>query len=104
METDMNEDIKNFVKGVAAGAVSMLVVVLIFSVFSLACENSGYENKLVIQYHNPNREYDREMVRKMVNDSQVWTNFVCSEMKMDKWRIEWRMTNPKNYQRQGAGQ
>ena len=98
----MKEDIKNFVKGMVAGVIFMLVVMLIYSVFSFACENSGYENKLVIQYTNPHKEYDRQMVQDMVNDSGIWANFACRETKMDKWRIEWHMTNPKNYQKQGA--
>ena len=100
----MNKENQDFCAGILIGILISCTIVTIVGVVQHACETTGYENKLIIKYHNPNQEYDREMVRKMVNDSQVWTNFACREMKMDKWRIEWRMSNPQNYQRQGTRQ
>ena len=92
----MNEDIKDFVKGLVTGVISMLVVMLIFSVFSFVCENSGYENKLVIKYHNPHKAYDRQMITDLVEKSQIRREFVNGEVELYKWGVEYIMTNPLN--------
>lgn len=93
----MNEDIKIFVKGMATGVISILVVMLIFWAFRTVWENSGYENKLVIKYHNPHRAYDRQMITDLVEKSQIRREFVDGEVKLDKWGVEYIMTNPLNH-------
>ena len=92
----MNEDIKIFVKGMVTGVISILVVMLIFSIFSWNRENSGYENKLVIKYHNPHKAYDRQMITDLVEKSQIRMEFVNGEVILDKWGVEYIMTNPLN--------
>lgn len=91
----MNKENKDFCAGMLVGLLIACAIALCVGIFKWTSENEGYENKLIIKYHNPNKEYDREMVQKMVNDTQVWTNFVVREMKMGKDMIEYRMTNPR---------
>lgn len=59
-------------------------------------ENSGYRNKLIIQYHSPCQEYDRKMILDLVNNSGITTNFINKTHTMSPYRTEWRMTNPDN--------
>ena len=91
----MNKENQDFCAGVLVGIIISCATLALFGVIRWSVENNGYENKLVIRYHSPNKEYDREMVQNMVNDSQVWTNFVVKEMKMRRYGIEYIMTNPK---------
>lgn len=91
----MNKENADFLAGLILGIVTSIIVSSAVGITYYISTTSGYENKLVIKYHNPHQEYDREMVRNMVNDSQVWTNFVVREMKMGKHEIEYRMSNPK---------
>ena len=93
-ESTMNKENEDFCAGVLVGIIIACVITAIVGVIRWSAENSGYENKLVIKYHSPNKEYDREMVRNMVNNSQVWTNFTNKTFSMDKYWIEYRMTNP----------
>lgn len=90
----MNEN-RDFAGGIFTGMAICFLLVVLLGIFKYKSENEGYENKLIVKYHNPNREYDREMVRKMIDESQIWTNFVEKSIKMDKYRIEYRMTNPR---------
>lgn len=90
----MNKENQDFCAGVLVGIIISCVIISIVGVIKWSAETSGYENKLVIKYHNPAQEYDREMVRNMVNGSGIQTNFVVKEMKMGKHEIEYRMTNP----------
>lgn len=95
----MNKENQDFCAGILVGILIACSIVTLVGVFKWLSENTGYENKLVIKYHNPTKKYDREMVRNMVNDSQVWTNFVVKEIKMGKHEIEYRMSNPKDSNR-----
>ena len=95
----MNRENQDFCAGILVGILISCAILAVVGIYKHACETTGYENKLVIKYHNPSKEYDWEMVRNMVNDSQVWTNFVVKAMKMDKHGIEYRMMNPKNSNR-----
>lgn len=90
----MNKENQDFFLGILVGILISCTILTLVGVIKRSEENSGYENKLVIKYHNPNKAYDREMVQNMVNDSQVGTNFVCTKMEMNKHWIEYRMTNP----------
>lgn len=76
------------------GVVIVMVLLATIGIIRFADENSGYENKLVIKYHNPHTKYDREMVQKMVDVSGISTNFLNKEEEMSPWRMEWRFTNP----------
>ena len=66
----------------------------LIGIFAWESSNTGYENKLVIQYHNPNVKYDREMVEKMLEVSGISTNFINKEIELSQWRMELRFTNP----------
>jgi hypothetical protein len=61
-----------------------------------ANENSGYKDKMVIEYHCPDKEYERHLILDMVNGSGIQTNFVNKEVTMGKYYIKYRLTNPKN--------
>ena len=95
----MNRENEDFFAGILVGILISCVMLLLAGIVKHACETTGYENKLVIRYHNPNREYDREMVRNMVNGSGIQTNFSNKTFSMDKYWIEYRMTNPKDSNR-----
>lgn len=90
----MNKENQDFCAGVLVGILISCVIIASIGIIKYNVENSGYENKLVIKYHNPTQEYDREMVRNMVNGSGIQTNFTVKEMKMGKHEIEYRLTNP----------
>lgn len=90
----MDKENQAFCAGALVGILITCVILFISWIIKWNVENTGYENKLIIKYHNPTQEYDRDMVLKMVNDTQVWTNFVEKSIKMDKYWIEYRMTNP----------
>ena len=91
----MNREYQDFCAGILIGILILCVILAVLRIVNWKSEYAVYENELVIKYHNPNKEYDREMVRNMVNDSQMWTNFVVKEIKMGKHEIEYRMSNPK---------
>ena len=74
----MNKENRDFFIGILVGVLISCTILTLVGVIKRSAENSGYE---------------REMVQKMVNDSQVGTNFVCMEMKMNKHWIEYHMTN-----------
>lgn len=90
----MNNENQNFCVGILFGLLFASVIVLCAGVINWKLENTGYENKLIIKYHNPTQECDREMVRNMVNESGIQTNFVEKSIKMGKHWIEYHMTNP----------
>lgn len=93
-EFTMNQENQDFCAGILVGIIISCAILAIFGVIRWSAENSGYENKLIIKYHNPTKEYDREMVRNMVNGSGIQTNFTNKIFSMDKYCIEYRMTNP----------
>ena len=93
-EFTMNQENQDFCAGVLVGIIISCVIIAIAGVIKWNVENNGYENKLVIKYHNPTKKYDREMVRNMVNASGIQTNFTNKIFSMDKHWIEYRMTNP----------
>ena len=90
----MNKENQDFCAGVLVGVIISCVIIASVGIIKYNVENSGYENKLVIKYHNPYTKYDREMVRNMVNGSGIQTNFTNKIFSMDKHWIEYRMTNP----------
>ena len=90
----MDKENSSFLAGMGLGAVMILGLFAIIGIFMWHDENDGYENKLVIKYHNPYTKYDREMVEKMLEVSGVSTNFINKEIELSPWRMEWRFTNP----------
>ena len=90
----MDKENSSFFAGIGLGIVTVLLLFAIIGVWMWQGENSGYENKLVIKYHNPYTKYDREMVEKMLEVSGVSTNFINKEIELSPWRMEWRFTNP----------
>ena len=91
----MDKANSDFLSGLLVGIVISAAIAAGIGIMCWVNDNKGFENKLVVKYQNPNKEYDREMVLNMINDSQVWTNFVVKEIKMDKHGIEYHMTNPQ---------
>lgn len=90
----MDKENQAFCAGALVGILITCVILFISWIIKWDVENTGYENKLVIKYHSPHKEYDREMVRNMVNASGIQTNFTNKTFSMDKYWIEYRMTNP----------
>ena len=86
-----------FIGGFIAGIGLMVLAVVITFVVRNCNENSGYTDKMVIEYHNPSKPYERKLINDLVNASGIQTNFVNKEVTMDKWRITYRLTNPDNY-------
>lgn len=58
-------------------------------------EESSYTDKMVISYHCPDKEYERQRFREVVYGTGIQTNFTNLETRMDKHWIRIRMTNPK---------
>ena len=87
---------KDFLCGVFTGILMSVMFWAIISIMSWCHENSGYRNKLIIQYHSPCQEYDRKMILDLVNNSGITTNFINKTHSMSPYRTEWRMTNPDN--------
>lgn len=90
----MDKENQDFCAGVFIGILISCVTLLVAGIIKWNVETSGYENKLVIKYHNPYTKYDREMVENMLEVSGVSTNFINKEIELSPWRMEWRFTNP----------
>ena len=73
----------------------MVVLTFVGCVVMEAKEKGGYKDKMVISYHCPEREYDRQIISQVMNDSGVFTNFINRECTMDKYSVKYRLTNPK---------
>lgn len=86
-----------FIGGFIAGFGLMVLITVITLVVRQSNECGGYQDKMVIEYHNPSKPYERKLINDLVNASGIQTNFVNKEVSMDKWRITYRLTNPDNY-------
>lgn len=91
----MNDN-KDFILGFIAGAALVAFITVLSLVFYNVNENSGYKDKMVIEYHCPGKEYERKLIRDLVNASGIQTNFVNKECTMNKWGVKYRLTNPNN--------
>lgn len=91
----MNDN-KDFILGFFAGAALVAFITALSWVFQSVGENSGYKDKMVIEYHCPGKEYERKLIRDLVNASGIQTNFVNKECTMNKWSVKYRLTNPNN--------
>lgn len=88
---------KEFLLGFIAGMVLVAFITLLSLVFQSVNENSGYKDKMVIEYHCPSKEYERKLIYDLVSNSGIQTNFVNKECTMGKWGVKYRLTNPDNY-------
>lgn len=90
----MDEDTKSIFFGFIMGVFLVGMIWIISAVLISNHENSGYAEKLVIQYHCPGKEYERTLFRQLLKVSNVETNFIDKQYNMDKHRVELRLTNP----------
>ncbi len=84
---------KDFYQGMFVGIWSVLILVGIFIVVKFEKENCGWDNKMVIEYRSQ-KEFDRDLIRNLVNKSEITTNFVNREIIMNKYSIRYVLTNP----------
>lgn len=89
----MNDN-KDFILGFIAGVALVSFITVLSLVFYNVNENSGYKDKMIIEYHCPGKEYERKLIRDLVNASGIQTNFVNKECTMNKWGVKYRLTNP----------
>jgi hypothetical protein len=89
----MNDN-KDFILGFFAGAALVALITALSLVFYNVSENNGYKDKMVIEYHCPGKEYERKLIRDLVNASGIQTNFVNKECTMNRWSVKYRLTNP----------
>lgn len=85
----------DFWKGAISGWISSIGVILLWWLMSDVHNNSGYSDKMVIEYHCPVKEYNRDLFLDMVKTSGIQTNFLNKECSMDKYRIKYTLTNPE---------
>lgn len=81
--------------GFLAGTLTWLILIAGMCWLHKVQEESGYTDKMVISYHCPDKEYERQRFRDVVYGTGIQTNFVNLETSMDKHWIRIRMTNPK---------
>ena len=85
---------KEFLLGFIVGIAASIVMALIISVFRQSSECGGYQDKMIIEYHCPSKEYERKLIRDLIDRSGIQTNFVNKECTMSKWGVRYRLTNP----------
>ncbi len=73
---------------------SLLGLVGGFMFVKFGKENVGWDNKMTIEYRSQ-KEFDRDLIRNLVNKSEITTNFVNREIIMDKHFIKYVLTNPE---------
>ena len=73
---------------------SLLGLVGGFMFVKFGKENVGWDNKMTIEYRSQ-KEFDRDLIRNLVNKSEIVTNFVNREIIMDKHFIRYVLTNPE---------
>lgn len=91
----MDTDNASFLVGLVLGLILGLTIWFLTSVFSIAHENSGYKDKLIIEYHCPKQEYERKLFSHMMETSGIQTNFINKEYIMNKYMVKCRLTNPE---------
>lgn len=84
----------DFYQGMLIGTLSILILVGGFVFVKWGKENVGWDNKMVIEYRSQ-KEFDRDIVRDLVNKSEITTNFLNREIIMDKHYIKYVLTNPE---------
>ena len=84
----------DFYKGMLMGTLSMLILVSSFVFVKFVKENSGWDNKMVIEYRSL-KKFDHDLVRDLVNKSEIVTNFINREITMGEHYIKYVLTNPE---------
>ena len=84
----------DFYQGMLIGTLSILILVGGSMFVKWWKGNVGWDNKMVIEYRSQ-KEFDRDIVRDLVNKSEITTNFVNREIIMDKHYIKYVLTNPE---------
>ena len=85
---------RDFYQGIFVGILFLLGLVGGFMIVKFEKENSGWDNKMTIEYRSQ-KEFDRDLIRNLVNKSEITTNFVNREIIMDKHFIRYVLTNPE---------
>jgi hypothetical protein len=91
-ETDM--DMKDYWLGFVSGICATLVASFLISAIHFAADHD-YKDRLTIEYNNTENEYERKMVRDMVNGSGIETNFTYKDYHYGKYSIKYIFKNPK---------
>lgn len=86
---------QEFTKGFLAGIALMLLLAFFWALIMDVKENQGYKDKLVIEYHTPSGEGNKDLIIDMVRATGIQTNFLYKETKMTKTFITYRLTNPE---------
>lgn len=92
----MNKENRDFFIGILVGVLISCTILTLVGVIKRSAENSGYENKLVIKYHNPHKKYDRSLILDMIDNSGITTNFINKKMTMTTWTMKLELSNPNN--------
>ena len=82
--------------GILVGSLAALLIYAISVTLYWTSECCGYRDKMVIEYHCPIKEYERDLFRHVVEASGVTTNFSNRVYTMDKHGIKIRLTNPND--------
>ena len=91
----MGDGTATFAGGIITGMVIMLILSIGILSIRESSENSGYKDKMILSYHCPGKQYERQLFNDLVERSGVLTNFVNKEVTMDAHRIRYRLTNPE---------
>ena len=91
----MSDGTATFASGIVTGMVIMLFLGIVILSRGKFCENSGYKDKMILSYHCPGKQYERQLFNDLVERSGILTNFINKEVTMDAHRIRYRLTNPE---------
>ena len=92
---NMSDGVGTFAGGIMTGMVITLALGIVIMSTSESQENSGYKDKMILSYHCPGKQYERQLFNDLVERSGIQTNFVNKEVTMDAHRIRYRLTNPE---------
>ena len=91
----MDMDNESFLGGLIVGAIVSTAIWIGCIVIRSDAEVSGYKDKMILEYHCPGKQYERQLFNDLVEISNIQTNFVNKEITMDAHMIKYRLTNPK---------
>lgn len=86
----------DFIYGMFLATLLWAVVAAGTFIIHTATEHMGYSEKLVMEYHNPNSEYERTLFMNLLESSGVETNFLNKTCTMYKYGISITLTNPED--------
>ena len=84
-----------FAGGMVMGMAIMLFLCIATVLWNRDHENTGYKDKMILSYHCPGKQYERQLFNDLVEKSGIQTNFVNKEVTMDAHTIRYRLTNPE---------